>query len=190
MSPSQRFCSKSYTPPAVLCYNIWPVCPRCYIVTLMSQALALPPQWALFVDRVTLGHDPTDAAALAGYEDSRRAAATLMRHPTVRMALVQAAQARLEGRALPMALDTIESILGDETAPRAVRAKLAVAVLDRALAAKGGPQDQASKGGKALQDMTLDELAQVVRSLESAQELASQTLDVTPEVIATGEPIP
>jgi hypothetical protein len=156
----------------------------------MSQALALPPQWAVFVDRVTLGMEPADAAALAGYEDSRRAAATLMRHPTVRMALVTAAQARLEGRALPMALDTIESILGDETAPRAVRAKLAVAVLDRALSAKGGTQDQGAKGGKALQDMTLDELAQVVRSLESAQELASQTLDVTPRMKGEGASVP
>ena len=156
----------------------------------MSQALALPPQWALFVDRVTLGHDPTDAAALAGYDDSRRAAATLMRHPTIRMALVAAAQARLEGTALPAALDTIEEILADKTAPKAVRAKLALGVLDRALAAKGGAQDQGAKGGKALQDMTLDELAQVVRSLESAQELASQTLDVTPHIKGEGASVP
>ena len=156
----------------------------------MNQALALPPQWAVFVDRVTLGMDPGDAAALAGYEDSRRAAATLMRHPAIRKALVTAAQARLEGKALPMALDTIESILADVTAPRAVRAKLALGVLDRAMVARNDRSGEAAKEGKSLQDMTLDELAQVVRSLESAQELASQTLDVTPHIKGEGASVP
>src|SRR5689334_6483950 len=92
---------------------------------------ALPSNWAVFVERVTLGDDPALAAKVLGYENPKQAAVALLRHPQVRKALATAAEARLEGVSVPLALDTIDEILRDQSAPKAVRAKLALGVLDR-----------------------------------------------------------
>lgn len=141
-----------------------------------TPARALPPNWATFVDQVTLGAKPTEAAKLLGYATPRETAAALLRHPQVRKALAVAVEARLEGVAVPLALETIEEILADQTAPKAVRAKLAVAVLNRSQP----KNDQPAPGGKPLADMTPRELEQLVAQLGESGARPGEMRDITP----------
>lgn len=143
----------------------------------MSAVTALPPNWAVFVEYVALGANPTSAALDLGYENPRAASIALLRHPQVRKALASAAEARLQGVSVPLALDTIDEILRDTTAPKAVRAKLALGVLDR-VRPKG---EQAPAGGKSLGDMTPRELEQLVAQLQESGVRPGEMRDVTPK---------
>lgn len=138
---------------------------------------SLPASWAIWVDQVTLGTDPEEAARALGYDDPRAVGAALLRHPTVRKALATAAEARLEGVAVPLALDTIEEILRDQSAPKAVRAKLALGVMDRVRAKE---DKTIAAGGKSLADMSPRELEQLVAQLGESGARPGQMLDVTP----------
>lgn len=106
--------------------------------------------------------------------------------PLVRKALVAAAEARLEGVAAPLALKVVEEILQDADAPKAVKAKLALGVLDRVR----GKDEKGQAGHKTLQDMTVAELASHVRRLEELQAGEANLLDVTPGKQGTGEATP
>lgn len=137
--------------------------------------LALPADWATFVDRVALGSDPTDVAAALGYEGPKRAAADLMRHPQVRKALLEATEARLEGVLLPLALDAATAILQDTDAPKAVRAKLALGIIDRVR--KKPDKDQAVNPS----DLGKDQLQQLVAQLQASGIRPGEMLNVTPK---------
>lgn len=143
-----------------------------------TPAIALPSNWASFVDQVTLGGDPIKAAEFLGFDNPRAAAAALLRHPTVRKALATAAEARLEGVCVPLALDTIEEILKDATAPKAVRAKLALGVMDRVRAKE---DKTLAAGGKSLADMTARELEQLMAQLAESGVRPGEMRDVTPK---------
>lgn len=101
-----------------------------------------------------------------------------MRHPQVRKALLASAEARLEGVSLPLALDTVDEILQDQSAPKAVRAKLALGIVDRLV--KKRDAGEASASGKQLADMTPRELEQLVAQLGASGILPGQMRDVTP----------
>lgn len=142
-----------------------------------TPSARLPLGWQTFVDRVALGASGVDAARAVGWQDPADTAAALLSHPTVRKALAQACQVRLEGRSVPLALDTIDEILQDKTAPKAVRAKLALGVVDRLVkrqAIEGGPE------GKPLASMTIRELEQAIAQLSQNGTVPGQMRDVTP----------
>jgi hypothetical protein len=143
----------------------------------MSAITTLPATWAIFVENVCLGADPTLVARDLGLDSPRKAAMTLLRHPTVRKALAEAAEARLYGVSVPLALDTVDEILQDKTAPKSVRAKLALGVLARAQP-KG---DAASPPSKNLGDMTPKELEQLVAQLSASGVRPGEMRDVTPK---------
>lgn len=137
---------------------------------------ALPPNWAAFVEQVTLGVDAADAARALGYESPRRAAAQLLAHPDVRKALAAAVEARLLSQAAPMALNVVEQILADPSCPASIRGKMAIAVLDRVKI----KADDDKVGAKSLENMSLSELQQTIAQLEGAGVLAGQMRNVTP----------
>lgn len=152
----------------------------------MGEVTALPANWAAFVELVAIGNQSPDAAAAQlGFENPRRVGAALLRHPQVRKALASAALARLEGVSLPLALDTVDEILKDQTAPKAVRAKLALGIVDRLIKKEGGDA-AAGGGGKPLADMSLRELDQLVTQLKANGPLPGEMRDVTPD--KSGEP--
>lgn len=153
----------------------------------MTTVAALPPNWALFVEQLTLGADPTSAAELLGYENPKRVAVALLKHPQVRKALASAAEARLEGVSVPLALDTIDEILADKEAPKAVRAKLALGVLDRVRPKGEAP---GGAGGKSLADMTPRELEQLVAQLGASGLRPGEMRDVTPRSSEASEDTP
>lgn len=142
----------------------------------------LPASWPIFVDALVNGAKPRKAAAMAGFTDTAHTAPLLMRHPTVRKALVAATQARLEGEAAPLALRTVLEVLSDPEAPGAVRAKLALGVLDRIQP----PKDDRAAADKPLHELTVSELAALAEQLRSASPPAPQMRNVTPD--AKGEP--
>jgi len=137
----------------------------------------LPANWALFVDCLIARQAPEDAAKACGYDEPKRAGTLLMRHPTVRKALVAATQARLEGEAAPLALQVIMQVLGDPAAPGAVKAKLALGVLDRIQP----PKDERPTGDKPLGDLTLAELADEAARLRGSSPRPPEMRDVTPD---------
>lgn len=143
----------------------------------------LPRNWAAFVDAVALGQDPTTAADALGYANARETGLALIRHPQVRKALAAASLARLEGVSLPLALDTVDEILRDQSAPKAVRAKLALGIVDRLIKKEGGDAS-AGASGKNLADMTVRELEQLIAQSGA---LPGEMRDVTPEAIRTDE---
>lgn len=134
------------------------------------NSLQVQQDWQGFVARVASGEDPKAAAEASGFDP--RSVSTLLGKPAVRKALVEAAQTRLQSRALPLALATIEQILTDEEAPVSVKGKLAVAIYDRATKA----QEEADKGAKPLEDMTPEQL----RSFLDQAAKQGVILDVTP----------
>jgi hypothetical protein len=146
----------------------------------------LPTNWARFVEQVTLGAAPGEAAKAMGWESPQQVATSLMRHPEVRKALAAASLARLEGVSLPLALDTVDEILRDKDAPKAVRAKLALGIVDR-LIKKEGADAAAAGGTKDLNAMTVRELEQL---LAQSGVRAGQMLDITPRDTAPGDDEP
>lgn len=153
---------------------------------MSSQPIALPNNWAAFVDMVALGNDPADVAASCGYANPKAAAAALLRHPQVRKALAASAMARLEGVSLPLALDTVDEILQDKTAPKAVRAKLALGIVDR-LVKKEGADAAAGASGKTLASMTARELEQAIAQLQASGVRPGEMRDVTPDATDPSE---
>jgi hypothetical protein len=146
-----------------------------------SVPTTLPPLWARFVDQVALGFDPAEVARGLGISNPVVSAGELLRHPQVRKALQAAAQVRLDSRAMPMAMDAIEKILADENAPAAVRAKLAVAVFDRAM--PKAEKDQAPNPT----DMSKDQLLQLVSQLQGLGVRPGEMLNVTPNAKGDAE---
>ena len=78
-----------------------------------------------------------------------------------------------------MALDTIDEILADPTAPKAVRAKLALGLVDRMI--KKREAEGGSAHSKSLADMTPRELEQVVAQLSGSGVRPGEMRDVTPD---------
>ena len=146
----------------------------------------LPRNWSAFVDAVALGQDPTTAADALSYADARQTGLALIRHPQVRKALAAASLARLEGVSLPLALDTVDEILRDQTAPKAVRAKLALGIVDRLIKKEGGDA-AAGASGKNLADMTVRELEQLIAQSGARP---GEMRDITPRDIVDDGTIP
>lgn len=141
----------------------------------------LPPNWAVFVEAVAGGTDPTEAAKTQGYADPKRTGALLLRHPTVRKALIAASQAKLEWRGAQLAWEVIEEIMTDRAPQaKAVRAKMAMALLDRIQP----PKEERPADDKPLGELTLTQLRAEVDRLRGSSPLPGEMRDVTPK--ATG----
>ena len=147
----------------------------------ISPPLLLPPSWAAFAEAVAAGDKPEDAARALGYPDPKRTAALLMRAPDVQKALVEATTAFLKGDAALLAMDVVREILEDrDPKAKAVRAKMAVAILDRSAPAKAPP----APGDKPLHEMSASELEALAARLRSSAG-GPQMRDITP---GRGEP--
>lgn len=141
----------------------------------------LPDGWTRFVTEVASGVDPTDAAKALGFPNAAAIASELLRRPDVRKALAQAAEAMLECEAVPLALGVVREILTDrDPKARAVRAKLAVAVLDRTK-----PKEDKPPADPAQMDAT--QLEQLVAQLQGLGVRPGQMLDITPMPKAKAE---
>jgi hypothetical protein len=136
----------------------------------------LPPNWAAFAEAVAAGDTPEAAAKSLGFAEPKRTAALLMRAPEVRKALVEATKAFLEGEASILAMDVVREILEDrDPKAKAVRAKMAVAILDRSAPAKA----PASPGSKPLHELTVEELMAEASRLRTLPP-GPQMRDITP----------
>jgi hypothetical protein len=141
----------------------------------MSTALAVSERVAVFCDHLIAGDLPEIAARLAGYEEPRRAAQALLAHPQVRKTLADAATGVLLSELVPLSLRVIRQVLEDNN-PKAAghRAKLAVAVYDRAVGHYALPGADGDPG-QALAQLTTEQLAALV-----TRGLDASLVDVTP----------
>ena len=150
------------------------------MVLAMTQTVVatgrLPPNWAAFAEAVACGDTPEAAAKALGFASPKRTAALLMRAPEVRKALVESTKAFIEGDASLLAMDVVREILADrDPKAKAVRAKMAVAILDRAAPAKAPP----APGSKPAHELTLEELMAEAARLRNLAP-GPQMRDITP----------
>jgi phage terminase small subunit len=145
--------------------------------TLQNTGTPLADGMARFVGRLLEGDSPTQAARVAGYAEPTNTGAALIRHPLVRKALADAAAAQIECELVPLSLKVAREILED-TEPKAVavRAKLALGLLDRAAKNRQTDEDPS----KALSKMSNDELAALVAKGLAAEAQEAQTINITP----------
>lgn len=148
----------------------------------MTTPAVLPPNWAAFVESVAVGMSPTEAAKRLGFERPASMASALMQLPDVRMALVAATEARLEGVLAPLAAQVAEEILLDDGAPKAVRAKLALGILDRVRGQKVTRADRETPEGDSLSEMR-----DLVERMERAMRAGSDAV-VVPHTSARNKP--
>ena len=137
----------------------------------------------MFCEHVLAGHDPEKAARLAGYKSPGPTSRALLSHPQVRRALREGAEGFLLSDLAPVSLRVMRDILTD-TNPRAVavRAKLAVAVYDRATRTGEAADPAAAR----LAQLTTDELAELVAKGMAAEAQEARTIDVTPRETPAG----
>jgi hypothetical protein len=151
-------------------------------LTMAKPPATLPDGWTRFVTDVAEGMDPADAAKALGFPNPAAVAAELLRRPDVRKALAQTTEAMLECEAVPLALGVVREILTDrDPKARAVRAKLAIAVLDRTKSKdeKAPPADPAQ--------MDATQLEQLVAQLQGLGVRPGQMLNITPDTKAKVE---
>lgn len=147
---------------------------------MQSQAVAaieLAEAWATMIHHMIDGATPADAAALAGFAQPAQVARVLVRDPRFRKALADAAQARIECDLLPLSLKVSRDILTD-TNPKAVavRAKLALGIMDRAAKDRAKEEDPTAE----LHKLSAEQLAQLVAKGIEAEAAEARTVDVTP----------
>ena len=102
-----------------------------------------------------------------------RSGYAVLARPEIQRQIVAAQLARLTNDALPLAVDTVISVMTNEKAPAAARVTAAKVVFDRILPETG------DAGSKEAHEMTPEELAARINALTAAA--ASKAKDVTPE---------
>lgn len=104
----------------------------------------------------------TDAARSAGYSGNgvRQVASQLMRKEHVQSAIRQEQFLRLNGDLANIALETLRSVMQDETAPAGARVTASVAVLERAGFSAQAGRDAIQQ--KQVSEMTNAELAEFI----------------------------
>ena len=101
-----------------------------------------------------------------------RSGYAVLARPEIQRRIVQEQVARITSDALPLAVSTLVGIMRSDKAPASARVQASKVVLDRALptGADGQPRE--------LHEMTPDEIAAAISSLEAAAAQAAR--DVTP----------
>lgn len=85
-----------------------------------------------FVEAMTAGKCPTEAARLAGYAHPSQAGYKLIRSPEVMDAIQDARRRLIGGRMASLAVQTLETIMRDASAPVGARVTAARTILDAA----------------------------------------------------------
>lgn len=121
----------------------------------------LTPQERKFVEALASTGNRQFALKAAGYKGENNAAQVANR-PQVQAAIIATQVARLTDEALPLAVQTVVSVMKNEKAPAAARIQAAREVFNRVLPSEKGPE------GKEPHEMTPEELAAAIDRLESA----------------------
>jgi phage terminase small subunit len=134
-----------------------------------------------FVDYlVKTGCTPTEAARHAGYANPKNDAYRLLRLPHVAEAIRDTQSRVIGGDLSNIALKTLRDVMQDAGAPAPARVSAARAVLEM-----GGHYDrearEAERADKALSEMSIEELAELVRRGEEA--MAAGTLSAEEDVV-------
>lgn len=130
------------------------------------------PQQQKFIDLVSGGLPPTDAARAAQFRWPSREAWRLMRTDHVVEAIRRRRRATIDGDLAQVAVATMRDLMGAET-PAATRYQASKWVLEHA--GHANPADAEKGQQKDLTDMDADELAQAISSgMAALGELAQQ----------------
>ncbi len=140
---------------------------------------------------VTNGGNGADAARKAGFSarTAREHAYALLHIPHVRAAIRAEQERVLRCNLATRALGVLEAIMPDEIAPAGARVDAAKTLLDRAglpALPHNAARDVIEFDGRALVEMTADELQQVILKSRAMQAklAAGETIDVGPEPAA------
>ena len=129
-----------------------------------------------FVSYIVAGRsNPSEAARQAGYSHPRQAAYMLMRSPTVALLLRQERQTLYQGELASLSADTLKQVMIDPDAPASAKVSAARTALE--LAGDLGANAERGSSGKALNEMTPEELSSMIDQWESDR--AAIAKDVT-----------
>lgn len=112
---------------------------------------------AVFVEKVTQGALPADAAKLAGYNHPAQYAVALMKKPHVVKAILENQKRWFFGTGLVLARKALENLLNDDEVPHGVRFNAARYVIDKA-GELNRDDDLNAMLDKAVEDMSVEEL--------------------------------
>lgn len=114
------------------------------------------PQEKIFAAAMASTGDKHYAATKAGYSHPNVQANVVLSRPGIQSDVARIQMERLYNDALPLAVNTLISIMGDEKAPAGARVSASKEVLDRTIG-----RDEAG-GAKDPHEMTPDELAKAL----------------------------
>lgn len=129
---------------------------------------------------VSEGKKPTEAARMAGYAVPRQSAYDLTRNPAIATLLRQARQTVYQTDLASLAAHTLKDVMRDDDAPASAKVSAARTALE--LAGDLGANAESQSSGKALSEMSPDELGAMIDQWEN--ERAAVAKDVTAQTTA------
>ena len=139
-----------------------------------------------FVELVTTGNNPTDAARIAGYSGPETSGWRLIRNPKIAAAVYHRAQARVMTEGAAVGIGTLLEVAKSPKASPAARVAAANSLLDRAgiISKKAENQGLAQKN---VADMDLSELDAFIKAgsaaLQRHRDQASATdAEIVPDI--------
>jgi len=118
---------------------------------------------------------PTEAARLAGYAHPKQSAYDLTRNPSIALLLRQERQTVYQTDLASLAASTLRDVMHDVDAPASAKVSAARTALE--LAGDLGANAERGSSGKALNEMTPEELSSMIDQWESDR--AAIAKDVT-----------
>ena len=152
-----------------------------------AEHQSLTEMQAAFVQHLVNGaSSASDAARRAGYSGDgvRQVASQLMRKDHVQAAIRQEQFLKLNGDLANIALETLRSVMQDESAPAGARVTASVAVLERAgFSAQSGREVHQTKPVNEMTNAELSEFIASSRRFIEQHERAVKTIDAETEAV-------
>lgn len=134
---------------------------------------ALTPQERRFIEAYSRHGDRRKAEIAAGY--SVNGGYVVLARPEIQKRILAEQTARLTSDAVPIAVSTLIEIMQSTKAPAAARVQASKVVLDRAMPHTEGAAH------KELHEMTPEELAQAIATLEGAAAAVAKNVTPAPD---------
>lgn len=136
------------------------------------------PQERAFIEAYAATMDAQESAKRAGYASPHSAGYLALKRPAIREEIVRLQLERLDTELLPLAVDTLASIMKDTKSPAGARVTAAKIVLDKRVTD--------ATNGKQPHEMTGEELARAIDELTAIASGKAKPIDAV--VIEDAEP--
>ena len=127
-------------------------------------------------NHVKLGMNPTQSARLAGYADPKHSAFQLVYSPAMIAKMRHEREKRLHADLATTATATLKAVMESEEAPASAKVSACRTVLE--VCSLLGRNSQKANDNKSLSDMSSEDLAVLIGSLEDTKQAMAKVVDV------------